>query len=92
MNNPILKPERFSGHKLVDYLIANPQAQGNFKWHTLRSCMWTRLLVQCPQFASRCDFGRITRQCSVAQSFLTLSTPWAIACQSPLSMEFPRQE
>ena len=25
-------PERFSGHKLVDYLIANPDAQGNFKW------------------------------------------------------------
>ena len=30
--------------------------------------------------------------CSVAQSFLTLSTPWAIACQSPLSMGFSRQE
>ena len=62
MKNPILKPERFSGHKLVDYLIANPEARGNFKWHTLRSCMWTRLLVQFPQFASWCDFGKITRQ------------------------------
>ena len=61
MKNPILKPERFSGHKLVDHLIANPDARGNFKWHTLRSCMWTRLLVQCPQFASWCDFGKITR-------------------------------
>lgn len=44
-------PERFSGHKLVDYLIANPDAQGNFKWDTLRSCMWRRLLTACPQYA-----------------------------------------
>lgn len=54
-------PERLSGHKLTDYLTANPDARGNFKWHTLRSCMWTRLLVQCPQFAPWCDFSRITR-------------------------------
>ena len=55
-------PERFSGHNLTDYLIANPDARGNFKWHTLRSCMWTRLLVKCPQFASWCDFSKITRK------------------------------
>ena len=27
-----------------------------------------------------------------AQSWLTLATPWTVACQAPLSMEFPRQE
>ena len=27
-----------------------------------------------------------------AKSCLTLVTPWTIACQAPLSMEFPRQE
>ena len=30
--------------------------------------------------------------CSVAQSCPTLYTPWAVACQAPLSMEFSRQE
>ena len=28
----------------------------------------------------------------VAKLRLTLSTPWAAACQAPLSMGFPRQE
>ena len=28
----------------------------------------------------------------VAKSCLTLATPWAIACQAPLSMGFSRQE
>ena len=28
----------------------------------------------------------------VAQSCLTLVTPWAVACQAPLSVGFPRQE
>ena len=30
--------------------------------------------------------------CSVAQSCLTLETPWTTALQAPLSMGFPRQE
>ena len=30
--------------------------------------------------------------CSVAQSSLTLWTPWTVACQAPLSTEFSRQE
>ena len=29
---------------------------------------------------------------SVAQLYLTVSTPWTIACQDPLSMDFSRQE
>ena len=53
-------PERFSGHTLVDHLIEHPDAQGNFKWHTLRSCMWRRLLSVCPQYAPHADFGRIS--------------------------------
>ena len=28
----------------------------------------------------------------VAQSCLTLATPWNVACQAPLSMKFSRQE
>ena len=28
----------------------------------------------------------------VAKSCLTLVTPWTVACQTPLSMEFSRQE
>ena len=30
--------------------------------------------------------------CLVTQSYLTLVAPWTIACQVPLSMEFPSQE
>ena len=30
--------------------------------------------------------------CLVAQSCLALCTPWTVACQAPLSMEFSRQE
>ena len=30
--------------------------------------------------------------CSVAQSSLTLWTPWTVSCQAPLSTEFSRQE
>ena len=28
----------------------------------------------------------------VSKSFPTLATPWTVACQAPLSMEFPMQE
>ena len=58
-----INPERISGHNLVNYLLANPEARGNFKWHTLRSCMWRNLLVKCPQFAefgTSADFQKIT--------------------------------
>ena len=30
--------------------------------------------------------------CLVAKSLMTLVIPWTVACQSPLSMGFPRQE
>ena len=56
------KPERLSGHKLVDYLTEHPDAQGDFKWHTLRSCMWRRLLSECPQYAPFADCGKITHR------------------------------
>ena len=62
MKKQIIRPERLSGHKLVDYLIAHPQAQGNFKWHTLRSCMWVRLLSACPGFAPYADHEKISRR------------------------------
>lgn len=53
-------PERLSGHELVNYLVSNPQAEGNFKWHTLRSsCMWRNLLLQCPQFITFADMEKI---------------------------------
>lgn len=52
-------PERFSGHNLVDYLIEHPEAQGYFKWYTLRSCMWRRLLSACPQYAKYADYSKI---------------------------------
>ena len=55
-----INPETISGHKLVKYLIENPDAAGNFKWHTLLSCMWKDLLIPCPQFAQFADFNKIT--------------------------------
>ena len=30
--------------------------------------------------------------CLVAKSYITLVTPWTVACQAPLSIGFPRQE
>ena len=53
-------PERLSGHDLVKYLLDNPGAQGNFKWHTLRSCMWHDLLTVRPEFETAADFEKIT--------------------------------
>ena len=32
------------------------------------------------------------RACMHARSWLTLVTPWTVACRAPLSMGFPRQE
>lgn len=55
-----INPERLSGHNLVKYLLANPDAAGNFKWHTLRSCMWQTLLQSAPQFAPFADYQKIT--------------------------------
>ena len=52
-------PEKLSGHDLVNYLLANPDAQGNFKWHTLRSCMWHDLLTVRPEFEKVADFQKI---------------------------------
>ena len=58
--NKIITPEQLSGHDLVNYLIENPKASGNFKWNTLRSCMWKNLLIPCPQFADFADYQKIT--------------------------------
>lgn len=52
-------PEKLSGHDLVSYLIANPHARGNFKYHTLRSCMWRDLLIARPEFEDVAAFGKI---------------------------------
>lgn len=85
MKNPIFKPERLSGHKLVDHLIANPQAQGNFKWHTLRSCMWVRLLSACPQFAPFGDYEKISRK----DLTRILAAQWQLAGQINTGKLFP---
>ena len=58
-------PHRLSGHKLVDYLIANPDVQGEFKWHTLLSCMWRNLLLAQPSFEKVADFNKINRRDAV---------------------------
>ena len=54
------KPEQLSGHAPTDHLIAPPGAAGNFRWHTLRSCMGRRLPVACPQYVPYADYGKIT--------------------------------
>ena len=52
-------PEKLSGHDLVNYLIANPEARGNFKYSSFRSCMWRNLLIAQPGFADVADFDKI---------------------------------
>lgn len=52
-------PEKLSGHDLVRYLIDNPDARGDFKYHTLRSCMWHNLLIAQPGFKDVADFDKI---------------------------------
>ena len=52
-------PEKLSGHDLVNYLIAHPEARGNFKWHSFRSCMWRDLLIAQPGFQDVADFQKI---------------------------------
>ena len=52
-------PEKLSKHDLVNYLIANPDAKGNFKFHTFLSCMWRNLLIAQPGFADVADFEKI---------------------------------
>ena len=52
-------PEKLSGHDLVKYLTAHPEARGNFKWHTFRSCMWRDLLIAQPGFQDVADFQKI---------------------------------
>ena len=52
-------PERLSEHDLVNYLISHPQARGQFKWHTLRSCMWRNLLMAQPSFEDVADFKKV---------------------------------
>ena len=52
-------PEKLTGRALVDYLIDHPDAQGNFQLYGLNSGQAADLLIKCPQFAGRCDFGQI---------------------------------
>ena len=52
-------PEKLSGHNLVNYLIANPEVRGNFRYHTFLSCMWRNLLIAQPGFADVADFEKI---------------------------------
>ena len=39
-----------------------------------------------------CGLAIVIVYCLVTKSYPTLVTPWIVACQAPLSMEFPRQE
>ena len=55
----VCNPEKLSKHDLVNYLIANPEVRGNFKYHTLLSCMWRNLLIAQPGFADVADFEKI---------------------------------
>ena len=59
---PPIHPKRLSGHKLVEYLISNPDARGDFKWHSLLSCMWRNLLLAQPSFEWVADFGKINHR------------------------------
>ena len=52
-------PEKLSKHDLVKFLIANPEARGNFRYHTLLSCMWRDLLIAQPGFQDVADFQKI---------------------------------
>jgi hypothetical protein len=52
-------PEKLSGHNLVNYLIANPEVRGNFRYHTFLSCMWRNLLIAQPGFTDVADFEKI---------------------------------
>ena len=57
------------------------------------SCVWVRGGEnRAEPVPSHCQLTLFSGACSVAQSCLTLATPWTIACQPPLSMEFSRQE
>ena len=52
-------PEKLSKHDLVKFLIANPEIRGNFRYHTLLSCMWRDLLIAQPGFQDVADFQKI---------------------------------
>ena len=57
--------------------------------------MSMRCAVRCflPSLGLRCIQSPVVVVVGlVDKSCLTLVTPWAVACQAPLSMGFPRQE
>ena len=56
---PPIPPEKLVGHDLVNYLIAHPEARGDFKWRPFRSCMWRDLLIAQPGFQDVADFLKI---------------------------------
>ena len=51
---------------------------------------------KCPSGHKKTSFKTLVintcAMCLVAQSCLTLATPWTVTCQVPLSMGFSRQE
>ena len=55
----VKSPEKLTGHDLVNYLTANPDTKGNFKWNSLLSCMWRNLLIAQPGFETVADFNKI---------------------------------
>lgn len=59
MPESLKAPEKRTGDALVDYLIAHPDAAGNFRFRELDSGQMTRLLCVCPQFVTRCGTGKI---------------------------------
>ena len=46
----------------------------------------------CPKEGTKAIENVVIGKWVCAQSYLTLVTPWTVACQDPLFMEFSRQE
>ena len=46
----------------------------------------------CPKEGTKAIENVVIGKCVCAQSYLTLETPWTVARQDPLFMEFSRQE
>ena len=64
-------------------------------WINLTLCFWVEgkcVLVVIKMTPCELDFVFSLFGILVAKSYLTLATPWTVACQAPLSMRFLRQE
>ena len=71
----------------------------SYKWNPSVCCLLnlasftehkSSMLLHIKEFVAFYCCGK--KKVLVTQSCLTLSTPWTVACQALLSMEFPRQE